>query len=107
MDSLSIKMNRHSETDVKPKTQRATTISDKAMHGILSRRLDATLDHYPGRATGNIRCGIHRWVGVETERNVAYCPAYNVILCIAYSSGFHHVKDIVRDKDKLKRKYKP
>ena len=101
----STKMNRQFELKVLKK-QRATVITYKNISGILSKRLDPTLDHFPRPTKANIRCGLHKWVGMETERNIGYFPSCNVNLCISCYSGFHSVTDLVKDKNKLKLKYK-
>ena len=98
-------MNRHFEVKGLKK-QRATVITDKNISGIISKRLDPTLDHFPRPTRANIQCGIHKWVGMEIERNIGYCPSCNVNVCIACYSGFCSVTDLVKDKNKLNLKYK-
>ena len=98
-------MNRHFEVKVLKK-QRATAITDKNISGIISRHLDTILDHFPRPTKANIRCGLHKWVEMDTERNIGYCPSCNVNLCIACYSGFHGVADLVKDKNKIKLKSK-
>ena len=97
-------MNRHFEIKFLKK-KRATEITDKNS-GILSKHLDPTLDHFPIKTKANIRCGLYKWFGMKTEINIVYCPSFNFSLCISCYSGFHSVTDIVRDKNKLKLKYK-
>ena len=96
-------MNRHFEVKVL-NGQRAITITDRNISGILSKRLDPASDHFPRPTKANNRCGLHKWVGMETERNIGYCPSCNVNLCIACYSGFHGVSDLVKDKNKIKLK---
>ena len=62
-------MNRNFEVKVLKK-QIATTITDKNISGILSKRLYTTLDHFPRPTKANIRCGLHKWFGMDTERNI-------------------------------------
>ena len=99
------KMNRHFEVKVLKK-QKSTAITDKNISSILSKLLDTTLDHFPRPTKANIRCGLHKWVGMETEINIGYCPSCNVNLSISCYSGFHSVTYLVKDENKLNLKYK-
>ena len=76
------KMNRHFELKVLKK-QISDAITDNNIIGILSKRLDPTLDHFPIPTKANIKCGLHKWVGMETEINIGYFPSCNVNICIA------------------------
>ena len=88
------------------KKHKATTSTDKNISDILSKRLDPTLYHFPRATNPNIRFGLHKLVGMETERNIGYCPSCNVNLCIACYSGFHSVTDFVKDKNTIYFKLK-
>ena len=55
----------------------------------------------------NARCSLHKWVGVETEKGVLYCRTCNVNLCQLCFKYYHVTKDIVGEKEKLKKKYTP
>ena len=78
LESDSAKMNRQFKVKVLKK-QRANEITDKNINNIPSKRLDPTLDHFPIPTKENIWCGLHKWVGMETERNVGYfLPATSI-----------------------------
>ena len=105
LESDSTKINRHFEVKLWKK-QRATAITDKNIIGILIKRLDTTLDYFTRPTKENIRCGLHKWVGMETEINIGYFPSCIFNLCIACYSSFHSVTYLVKDENKLKLKYK-
>ena len=70
------------------------------------RRLDSSLDHLPVPAKDNARCSLHRWVGVETEKDVCFCSACNVNLCHKCYKSFHVTTDIVGMKERVRELYK-
>ena len=77
-----------------PKCSRVTDDSLQPITGGLSRRLDVTLDHLPDPSKSNSRCSLHRFVGIETERQVAYCATCKVNLCIKCYRFFHRIADV-------------
>ena len=70
----STKMNSHFEVKVLKK-QRATAITDKNIRGIPSKHFNPTFNHFPITTKSNIWCGLHKWVRMETERNMRYYPS--------------------------------
>lgn len=64
-------------------------------------RLDSTLDHLPDPANGRARCSLHRWLGIETQKQVSYCTVCNVHLCVRCYRIFHTVPDMSKIKDEL------
>ena len=68
------------------KQLKRTRMSDDALDpvaGKLACRLDPTLDHIPIRPpNGKLRCSIHRWVEVETQKDFMLCPSCDVNLCL-------------------------
>ena len=96
---------------IRPKTgikRRATPVNDVSIvsTSALSRlRLDPTLDHILDMAKGSARCAIHRWVGIELERNTYFCSTCNVNLCIICNRAFHQVPDLLSHKNALKHRY--
>ena len=76
------------------KCSRVTDDSLQPITGGLSRRLDVTLDHLPDPSKSNSRCSLHRFVGIETERQVAYCATCKVNLCIKCYRFFHRIADV-------------
>ena len=88
--------------------RRATPVNDAsvASTSTLSRlRLDPTLDHILDIAKSSARCAIHRWVGIELERNTYFCSTCNVNLCIICNRAFHQVPDLLSNKNSLKHRY--
>ena len=89
--------------------QRCAKVTDDVFKsgGYLSIRLDSSREHFPDDAKKNARCSLHKWVGVETEKGVSYCRTCNVNLCHLCFKYYHVTKDIVGEKEKLKKKYTP
>ena len=91
------------------KLKRTVRMSDDALDptaGKLSCRLDHTLDHIPIRPhNSKVRCSIHRWVGVETQKDVFLCPSCDVNLCVDCYHIFHHTENMVMMKKSLSKKY--
>ena len=57
-----------------------SALSDK---GSTKIRLDITYDPMPvAPETNKSRCGLHKWVGVGTVKQVMLCPTCNVHLCL-------------------------
>ena len=87
---------------------RATPVNDGSMRttsALSRRRLDTTLDHFLDMAKSSARCALHRWVGIELERNTYYCAACNVNLCIICNRAFHKVPELLSMKTQIKRRY--
>ena len=83
---------------------RATSVNDTSIASMsaLSRlRLDPILDHILDITKGGTMCSVHRWVGIELERNTYYCPGYYMSLCILYNRVFHQVPDLLGLKGAL------
>ena len=91
------------------KLKRTVRISDDALDptaGKLSCRLDHTLDHIPIRPhNSKVRCRIHRWVGVESQKDVFLCPSCEVNLCVDCYHIFHHTENMVMMKKSLSKQY--
>jgi len=86
---------------------RNSQITDDSLEpetGRLRCRLNKNLDHLPVKPVSKIpaRCGLHRWLGHETCKQVSYCNACAVKLCIGCYKMFHQEEHLVRVKDKLK-----
>ena len=90
-------VSHHFETKV-GKRPRAITITDKSIYSKSGKSLDETIDNFPRPCLANIQCGIHRWLGQETERNVSFFPSCNVDLYNICYSGFHHCTDLLKEK---------
>lgn len=80
---------------------RAIAITDKSICSIFKKHRDPTLNHLPQQTRPNVHCGIHKWVGLDTEKN-HYC---NINLCMQCYSGFLMTKKFISDKNKLKLRY--
>ena len=94
-------------TLVKEKKQRTERIMDQFLGpwGPLRIRLDTTKPHLATKAKGHARCGLHRWVGIETQSQISYCETCNVNLCTDCFKYFHVTEDILSQKKSLQRKY--
>ena len=75
--------------------RRCARITDDALKptGALCIRLDDTKDHLPDKAKQSARCSLHRYVGVETEKQVMYCATCNINLCVNCYRFFHKIPD--------------
>ena len=69
-------------------------------------RLDSTLDHLPDPANARARCALHRWLGIETQKQVSYCTVCNVHLCVKCYRIFHIVPDLSEIKNELLKEFK-
>lgn len=77
-----------------------------APNGNLKGRLDTCLDHLPTeKESTRARCALHRWVGVETTSQLSQCNTCGVHLCIQCYRLFHTEPDLLKHKDRLKKKY--
>ena len=68
-------------------------------------RLDQALGHVLDIRKENTRCLLHRWVGIESEKNIYYCSTCNVNLCIVCNKPFYEVPELLSLKHAFKRKY--
>ena len=91
-----------------PKRQRCIKIFDYCFKegGALRCRLDTSKEHFPTSAKGKSRCSLHKWVGIETQRQISFCATCNVNLCQDCFKYFHVTEDILGQKSKLTAKYK-
>ena len=46
------------------------------------------IDHLPYSDEGKARCGLNRWVGIDTQKDVMHCPTCNVNFCVLCSPLF-------------------
>ena len=69
-------------------------------------RLDTTMDHYQSIGRPNVRCQLHKWLGMETEKHVYHCPNCNGNLCIECHKIYHTIPDIISKKHALQNRYK-
>ena len=67
---------------------------------------DKIIYHLPDSAEGKERCSLHMWVGIETHKDVMYCPTCNVKFCVLYYHLFHSYFDIVKMKDSISETFK-
>ena len=75
-------------------------------NGSLKCRLDMRLDHLPcEKVSSRARCGLHRWVGVESQSQISYCRTCGVNLCIKCYRLFHEQVDLLKMKSSLLKKY--
>ena len=49
-----------------------------ATHEYLYHQLDKRIDHLLDSAEGKARCSLHRWVGIDTQKDVMHCTRYNI-----------------------------
>ena len=92
-----------------PKCKRATSLTDKTVRcgtPLTILRMDQSLNHHLQLTGKNARCAMHRWVGIETERDTYYCATCNVNICVPCSQIFHCVHDLMAIKYSLQRQYK-
>ena len=87
---------------------RNSQITDDSLEpesGRLRCRLNKNPDHLPEKPMSKTpaRCGLHRWLGHETCKQVSYCNACAVNLCIGCYKLFHQEEHRVRVKDQLKK----
>ena len=62
--------------------------------------------HIPYEAGDRVRCILHWWGGVETQKNILACLGCGVSFCVKCYRLFHKEADIVGMKSKLKKEYK-
>jgi hypothetical protein len=102
-------MSSSSSYDGGSSMTRAVRVTDESLSesGKLTRiRLDRTMDHLPlPKVRGNSRCAIHRWVGIDTQKMIMFCPTCDVHLCIECFAPYHTNPNLVRSKQSLKNKY--
>ena len=105
----SITMDTSMTLNIKRGTKPGTKhVNDDSIltNGSLRCRLDRCLDHLPSeKLSSRARCGMHRWVGVESQSQVSYCYSCGVHLCIKCYRLFHHQADLLCKKVSLRRKY--
>ena len=92
----------------KARPARCTPLSDNmlAPAGSMCVRLDTSLDHFPNPVTKpKSRCSLHKWLGIETTRQLSYCQTCNVNLCVDCNKIFHTDKELLKNKEKNKKIY--
>ena len=85
--------------------ENARHINDESLkypNGNLKCRMDWTLDHLPTPSNARARCGLHRWFGVETQKQVLSCRTCQVHLCAHCYRLFHRMEDIANQKEYLR-----
>ena len=104
--AASTKKSRHSNvTAGKVRTKRLNDAS-LDVGGHFKCRLDTTLDHLPVKTAGtNSRCALHKWVNIETQKQVMFCPTCNVNLCLSCYRLFHTKPNLLQMKESLSNKY--
>lgn len=90
----------------KRKTGRHVTDDSLAPDGALRNRLDTTIDHLPEPANPRARCALHKWAGVETQKQVSYCMNCSVHLCVFCYRMFHTIPNLHTMKAQLKKRFK-
>jgi hypothetical protein len=69
-------------------------------------RLNSYLPHFPVPPNSDrSRCGMHRWLGIDTQKDVMTCKSCNVNLCLRCYEGFHTIGGLVGIKTRLKEFY--
>ena len=94
--------------DTITKKKKACAVTDSSLcpeRGALKTRLNSALDHIPDEAKPNARCGLHRWLNVETQKAISYCIGCNVNLCHQCYRYVYKTHDIVACKLALTTKY--
>ena len=87
---------------------KATDITSNSLSptGRLKIRIDDNYEHLSDyNCKKNSSCGLHRWLGIKTQKQVMYCNAYNVNICVQGYKLFHKAVDIIRNKKSLMKKY--
>ena len=90
------------------KKSRATVVNDKSVKptsNLSQSRLDQSLDHFLMKPSKSARCAVHRWLGIETEKDTYYCSACNVNVCILCNKPFHFVPSLLDMKNTLRITY--
>ena len=47
-------------------------------HGDLYLQSGKIIDHLPDSTEGNSRCSLHRWFGIDTQKDVMHFPTCNI-----------------------------
>jgi hypothetical protein len=92
----------------KTKKTRTKQFTDKlvALNGRLSCTwLNTALNHLPVPGGAKLRCSMHCWLGIETQKDLSKCEACNVCLCIKCYKCFHMAPDLAGMKDELREFY--
>jgi hypothetical protein len=69
-------------------------------------RLDPSLNHLPVPSGEKSRCSLHRWLGIETQKDLMKCEACNISVCVRCYYCFHTIEDLLGQKEKLRIFYK-
>ena len=97
-------------TQVTPtRKKKACGVTDNSLcpeAGSLKTRINCLLDHIPDNSKPNARCSLHRWLGIETQKEISYCHGCNVNLCLQCYRIFHKQRDIIGSRLSLSNKYK-
>ena len=58
-------------------------------------RMNTYLQHLPVPPNSErSRCGMHRWLGIDMQKDVMTCKSCNVNLCLRCYEGFHTIVDL-------------
>ena len=63
-------------------------------------------DHLTYSAEGKARFRLHRWVRIETLKNVIHCSTCNINLCVFCYCLFHFDGDIAKIEDSVSTTFK-
>ena len=99
------KEEEKSSLDVKKKKSVNFTEASLGPHGHYKRRLDRSLNHLPLKTTPKSRWALHRWAGVETQKQVMYCEACNTSLCILCYQHFHFDPNLHKKRSVLEKTF--
>ena len=64
------------------------------------------IDHLPDSAEGKAKYSLHRWVGIDTQRDDMHCKTCNVNLCMLFYHLFHSDAEIVITEDYISTRFK-
>ena len=98
-------LSTYCDSVVSSKKSRSCTVSDTSLHhssSLSRKRLNRHLDHISNIGKSSVRCALHTWLAIETEKDVHYCPSCNVNLCATCNRILHTVPNIMLMRDSLK-----
>jgi hypothetical protein len=88
------------------RTEFFTDFSVAAAGKLTITRMNTYLQHLPVPPNSErSRCGMHRWLGIDTQKDVMTCKSCNVNLCLRCYEGFHTIVDLPGMKARLKAFY--
>jgi hypothetical protein len=97
--------NNKKGSNKKTRSEHFSDISVAANGRLTLTWLNTALSHLPVPVMDRSRCAMHRWLGIDTQKDNIACKACNVSVCIKCYECFRTTPDILGINNELREFY--